>query len=296
MPVLTLYRHGVSMGVAPMQNPSCRAPRDVIVGWSPGAARRNLHFLQSIDERHLTGIGWALTLTVRDCPESPELWQRLIRDYFRQVGRALGSAGLKLDRYHYVTEWQKRGVPHLHGAVYISGGLLDAPSFLKRVWIQYAGRYGASPLGQYVLPIAGAVGWFQYVSKHAARGIKHYQRSSKAIPGAWQSGTGRMWGKGGDWPITPPVRFDVGNPAFHTLRRWARAWRVADARSSLPGARPGHEQAARRRVVSARHCLRSPDRYLSEVRGVSEWIPEPVMQRMVTCLSGDGDVIVLRES
>lgn len=184
-------------GVAPMQNPSCRAPRDVIVGWSSGAARRNLHFLQSIDERRLTGIGWALTLTVRDCPESPELWHRLVRDYFQQVGRALGTFGLKLDRYHYVTEWQKRGVPHLHGAVYISGEFLNAPGFLKRTWLQYAGRYGASSLGQYVLPVAGAVGWFQYVSKHAARGIKHYQRSSKAIPDAWQSGTGRMWGKGG---------------------------------------------------------------------------------------------------
>ena len=64
----------------------------------------------------------------------------------------------------------------------------------------------------------------------------------------------------------------------------------------FPHARPGQDQSARRRVVSARHCLRSSDRYLSEVRGVSEWIPETLMQRMVACLSGEGDVIVLRKT
>lgn len=270
-----------------MNNPNSHGLRDVIIGWSTGAVRRNLRFLQSIDERHLTGIGWALTLTVRDCPESPSQWQRLIRDYFQQLGRVLARVGLTLDRYHYVIEWQKRGVPHLHGAVYISGGSVG-PDLLKGIWLQYAGRYGASPRGQFVLPIAGPIGWFQYVAKHAARGVKHYQRSSQGIPDAWRFGTGKMWGKGGEWPITPPVCFDVGNPAFHTLRRWARAWRVADARSALPTVHPGQEQAAHRRVVAARHCLRCSDRFLSEVRGVSEWISEPLMQRMIHNLLDQG--------
>ena len=49
MPVVTLYRHGVSMGVPPMTSTHKRAKRDVVTGWSAGATRRNLRFLYSID-------------------------------------------------------------------------------------------------------------------------------------------------------------------------------------------------------------------------------------------------------
>lgn len=296
MPVVTLYRHGVSMGVAPMSNQHPRAKRDIVVGWSAGAARRNLRFLYSIDERFLTGEGWALTLTVRDCPASPDLWHRLIRDYFRQLGRLLSSLGHSLIRYHYVTEWQGRGVPHLHGAVYFSdgaGAAINLPNVLTSVWEGYAAPFGARRRGQYVIPITGAVAWFQYVSKHAARGIRHYQRSAANIPESWREGTGRMWGKGGDWPIKEPLRLGVDSRGYHVLRRWARAWRVADARAEIPSLfaalkNPHAYLSAKRRLVSARGCLRCSDLHLSPVRGVSEWIPEHLMLRMIQRLSLDG--------
>lgn len=279
-----------------MSNQHPRAKRDIVVGWSAGAARRNLRFLYSIDERLLTGEGWALTLTVRDCPPSPESWHRLIRDYFYQLGRVLARCGHALLRYHYVTEWQRRGVPHLHGAVYVSYGAeaaINLPNVLKGVWEGYAAPYGVNLKAQYVLPITGVLGWFQYVSKHAARGIRHYQRSAANIPDSWRKGTGRMWGKGGAWAIKDPLRLDVDNHGYHVLRRWARAWRIADARASIPDLwnaikKPDQYLLAKRRLISARTMLRCPDPYLSAVRGVSEWIGENLLLRMIHRLSLDG--------
>lgn len=286
-----------------MSNQHPRAKRDIVVGWSAGAARRNLRFLYSIDERLLTGEGWALTLTVRDCPPSPDLWHRLIRDYFRQLGRILSSCGHSLLRYHYVTEWQGRGVPHLHGAVYVSDGAgvaINLPNALTSVWEGYAAPFGAGRRGQHVIPITGAVAWFQYVSKHAARGIRHYQRSAANIPDSWREGTGRMWGKGGDWPIKQPLRLGVDSRGYHVLRRWARSWRKADARAShaklrrdlLDGRAKSVSTARWReslgRIESARTMLRCPDPNLSAVRGISEWIGENLLLRMIERLALDG--------
>ncbi len=269
-----------------------RAKRDVVTGWSAGATRRNLRFLYSIDERDLTGEGFALTLTVRNCPETPQDWQYAINQFFKSLSRILQYTGDSLLRYHYVIEWQRRGVPHLHSAIYLSKGasnrwaILDT---LPKLWKPYASRYGFSLNAQHVTPIHNAVGWCQYVAKHAARGVKHYQRSSTNIPTAWTK-TGRMWGKGGDWPIKEPVRFEVDNRGYHTLRRWARSWRKADARVDIQRARddPRKLRDARRRIQSARHALRCPDRPLSTVRGVSDWIDDRLTLLMLRELSKQG--------
>ena len=292
MPVVTLYRHGVSMGVPPMTSTHKRAKRDVVTGWSAGATRRNLRFLYSIDERDLTGEGFAITLTVRDCPETPQDWQYAINQFFKSVSRILPHTGDTLLRYHYVIEWQRRGVPHLHSAIYLSEGVSNRWAILDtlpKLWEPYASKYGFSLSAQHVTPINNAVGWCQYVAKHAARGVKHYQRSSTNIPTAWTK-TGRMWGKGGDWPIKEPVRFDVDNRGYHTLRRWARSWRKADARMDIQRARddPRKLRDAHRRIQSARHALRCPDRPLSTVRGVSDWIDDQLMLLMLRELSKQG--------
>ena len=51
-----------------MKNDHMRAKRGEVGGWSEGAARRNVRFLYGIEERELHGDGFAVTLTVRDCP------------------------------------------------------------------------------------------------------------------------------------------------------------------------------------------------------------------------------------
>lgn len=292
MPVVTLYRHGVSMGVPPMTSTHKRAKRDVVNGWSAGATRRNLRFLYSIDERGLTGEGFAVTLTVRNCPETPQDWQYAINQYFKYLARRLSSSGHTLLRYHYVVEWQRRGVPHLHAAIYTTPGVTTlwvVSSLFLSSWMPYGSKFGCSESAQHFAPIHDAIGWCQYVAKHAARGVKHYQRSSTNIPTAWTK-TGRMWGKGGDWPIKEPVRFEVDNRGYHTLRRWARSWRKADARMDIQRARddPRKLRDARRRIQSARHALRCPDRPLSTVRGVSDWIDDRLMSLMLRELSKQG--------
>lgn len=297
MPVVSVYRHGVTAGIAPVSNHK-RAKRGEIHGWSPGAVRRSLKFLYSIDERGLTGEGWAFTLTVRDCPPSPEAFYLAIKAWLKQVGRLMGTV-----RVHWVIEWQRRGVPHLHGAIWFPDGTesgYHVENILTKLWMAYAAAFGAGDRGQLVKPINGPIGWFQYVSKHAARGAKHYQRSSENIPQAWHK-TGRMWSHGGSWPIKEPVKVGIENRAYYALRRMARAWRRADARASYVKARatvgdsgqpaPRSLQIlaeARHRIISARTMLRCNKPEIARFRGISEWISEDLSLLMIRRLHQSG--------
>src|SRR5690554_6634141 len=106
MRVLTLQRHGFKLGTdsnyGVKKRP--RGDRSMIGGWSPGACRRNIDFLRSVDETRLDGVAMALTLSVRDCPPSSDEWHRL-RNLFIANLRNWG-----LIRLHWVIEWQRRGV------------------------------------------------------------------------------------------------------------------------------------------------------------------------------------------
>lgn len=187
-------------------------------------------------------------------------------------------------RLHWVTEWQRRGVPHLHGVVFFPE---DAASHWVRKligysWIDVAGAHGAGPRGQHVMDITGIVGWFQYLSKHAARGVQHYQRSKDNMPAAWQQKTGRMWGKVGEWPVREGMRIELqdqhGDGGYFAYRRLVRGWRLADARAS----------GNRYRIRSAKGMLTCNDRVLSTVRGVSEWISQDVTLTMLANLAARG--------
>lgn len=274
MPVVTVYRHGAKGGVPPRMNGHQRAKRGTVGGWSTGAVRRNTQFLMAISEKELTGAGVAITLTVRDCPPTAADWHRLRRAWEKRMVRA------GMVRLHWVTEWQRRGVPHLHGAIwfpdrYETIAPLDA-------WVELASQYGAGRGGQFARCIDGPVGWFQYLSKHAARGVKHYQRSSENMPVGWQEKTGRVWGKGGHWPLREAVRINLqdqhGDGGWFAYRRLVRSWRLADARASGDAYR----------VRSARRMLRANEQAVSRVRGVTEWIPEHVTMAMIGNLAGRG--------
>lgn len=288
MPTPTVYRHGLKLGCG---NPNARPPeRTIVTGWSAHSIRRNVDFLYSVDERGLEPLsGLALTLTVRRCPESPPEWQRM-RVAFEKVIRRMS-----LDLGHWVTEWQRRAVPHLHMALYWQPQDLPAASDLIRQWLRIAAPYGASYRGQYVHRIYDALGWNQYVSKHAARGLHHYQRNPQNIPPGWRhQSTGRMWGKLGKWPIVEPVRFDIDQLAFWRFRRVVRGWRLADARKpvqlpyALQAASGEVEWINPRRVRAARRMLRCPDPRLSAVRGLSEWMGQDVSLRVIQWLANDG--------
>lgn len=286
MPVIRLYLHGVTAGVPPKKNDHERVPRGDVEGWSDGATRRNVRFLYSVEDKDLDGWGYAVTLTLRDIPPTADEWHRLRRAFLMRMQRA------GMSRFHWVTEWQRRGAPHLHGALFFPEGTRgrrgEPPDLLIRdAWLAVAGEaYGAQQWAQQVRRITGAVGWFQYLSKHAARGVSHYQRAGENIPPGWQSHTGRVWGYGGEWPRREDVRLSVsgseGDGGYYAFRRLVRAWRLADARADpVREKRPG-------RVRSARGMLRCHDRSLSSVRGLSEWVPQELTLAMLANLAARG--------
>lgn len=236
--------------------------RGVISGWSAGAVRRHTRWLYSVDAPALTGWGYALTLTLRDCPPDAETWQRLRRAWIMRQERA------GLLRLHWLTEWQRRGVPHMHVALYFDRELTPRERWaMLEDWLAIAGEFRASWRSQDVKPIDGPLGWLQYLSKHAARGVRHYQRWAK--PAGWEK-TGRLWGHVGEWPTEDPLSVDLSPAEAFRFRRLVRSYRVASARAE------GLQRGRWARLPYARRMLRCGDPTLSRVRGLSEWCPEHV--------------------
>lgn len=156
------------------------------------------------------------------------------------------------------------------GRLRASGGRSAPPitdtvgSWTVTEWLRLAAPYGAASISQDFVPITGATGWLKYLGKHASRGVAHYHRQGKSA--GWES-TGRLWGKGGVWPVGEPVHGVMDVPTFRRLRRMIRAYTVAQARADLLASAPGStaHAAARRRLTWARHMLRCSDPGLSAV-------------------------------
>lgn len=258
---ITLNLHGGKSGTAPLASPVKHA-RGVVSGWTPKSARSNTEFLQSVEYDGLTGLGLAFTGTIKDCPETPDDWHKLRDSFIKRLSR------LGLIRHHWVTEWQRRGVPHLHGMFFfpeVSGSdYVRLVSAISSAWLALAEPYGGQSRGVHIAPMTDARGWAEYEGKHATRGCSHYQRSKENIPEKWQSKTGRVWGKGGDWPTQAAMTFAASGPVFHRFRRLIRSWRIAEARAS---GKP-------RRIAYARRSLKCNNPGQSAVRGTNDWIPQ----------------------
>lgn len=263
---MKLYQNGVSTYMGGTGT-HVRALRGEVVGWSPAAARRQTRWLWSVDSSGLTGAGYALTLTVRDTPPSSDDFTRIREGFFKRVCR-MGAV-----RFHWVTEWQARGTPHIHCAVYFPHWLPDDDvAELVSHWLAVARPYGADPFAQDVKPITGPVGWLKYLSKHASRGVQHYQRQGH--PEGWAK-TGRLWGHGGGWPVVEPLELEgLNNREFYRVRRLLRAWAYADARKA----------GDLRRMRYLRASAQRADAKASRFLGAAEWVPEHVTLRLVDFL------------
>lgn len=272
MPIVTVYQHGSSAGI-PGSNGGMAGKRGTASGWNAQTTRRNVAFLRSVTLSELTGDGYAFTLTLKHCPPSHDHWHRLRRSFHKRMER-MGSS-----RIHWVTEWQRRGVPHLHGVVYFPTGTSSyrTPHDLVTHWLKAAEAYEPAPWSQHIKPITDSLGWLQYLAKHSARGARHYQRDSANMPQGWQK-PGRIWGKSGDWPVKESTQINLDKPGFFKYRRVLRSWRKADARSSQNG----------KRIQHARSMLKANKRELGEIRGVSEWIPESVSMAVVHWVAAQG--------
>ena len=244
--------------------------RGKVRGWSTQATGRLRRWLYSVDGHQLDGQGYALSLTVRDLPPTAAEWTATHRRFLMRLRRS------GLTRGQWLTEWQKRGVPHLHGCAFFpedAGVLADD---VVGHWLSSAAEWGAGGSAQVVTPLWGLPGWFQYQAKHSARGVRHYQRAN--VPRAWREGTGRLWGVVGEWPVREELH-DVDMATYWRFRRLLRSWLVAEAR------RRAEEPHEWRRVAFLRRMLSDSDRRRSAVRAVGEFCPEGVSRELLLAAS-----------
>lgn len=282
-------------------------------GWTPAVARRNEIFLHSIDPLSLSGRGFSFTFTIRDLPPSPKDWAKLVKRFLDRLTIDAVSVKtpfknerihMRATRIHYVTEFQKRQVPHLHGTVYFpdynvcDGVYID---HLRSCWSMYARQYTISHLAQDVGCMRNVHGWFAYTAKHAARGANHYQRCFESLPPAWQGQTGRMWGKSGDWPVQDAKRYWIDPEARKELRcRIAsrlreRAEQQFFAASRLPSLTVKQRQFRER---ATQRWARAIEKYLrfgvdvpgANIRsyGFREWILESEVLAIVEAMQREG--------
>ena len=268
---VTVLPNGVTAS-CPREGPMKEKPpkRGAVQGWSRGSVGRLRRWFYSVDGDQLDGRGFALTLTVRETPPAAADWTRTREAFKKRMVRA-GAV-----RFQWLTEWQRRGVPHLHGCVFFPEASEVTPSVLQEHWLSSAQEWGAGRSAQVVTPLWGLSGWLQYQAKHSARGVRHYQRAN--VPEAWRGATGRLWGVTGHWPVREEVQA-VDMETFHRFRRLLRSWMVAQARKEAK--KPEHW----RRVAYLRRMLMDPERERSYVRAVGEFCPEEVSRELLLAAS-----------
>lgn len=251
----------------PSPHPQREQPkRGKCKGWTREASRSNTDFLLSVDPDRLTGHGFALSLTIRDCPETPQAWQAVRRKFVERLRR------LGLIRLHWLTEWQRRGCPHLHAAAWF-GELLPEYEIVRH-WRQSAAGYHAGPWSQDVKRITGAPGWFEYLAKHAGRSVSNYQRAPETIPAGWNGQTGRMWGHLGDWPRSESKEVEAPAAVERQFRRLMIRYQIGKAR----------RQGDRDRVRYFRRYLsRAPAETSAAVALPRVWIPEADQWALLRC-------------
>lgn len=262
-------------------SPGNRKPpeKTEVKGWTVGAAIRNRDFLMSVDVGKLNPdsklFGAALTLTVRDCPPSAEDWQKLL---IRWIDRQRDGGMVRL---HWCVEMQRRGVPHLHCAIWfprlfrISGKDMPgaaAALYAVQDWLELTEAYRTSGKGQDCREISNAAGWFEYLAKHASRGTAHYQRIREALPEGWQK-TGRLWGKRGDWPVDEPLEVTLNEHQAFKLRRYVQRYYLS---------RVGNRGRA---VSYGRRMRKSNDPNRSRLIKYALWMPQSVATRLLQHLA-----------
>jgi hypothetical protein len=130
--------------------------------------------------------------------------------------------------------------------------------------------------GQHIVPIEGLRGWLEYVSKHAARGVAHYQREGSPV--GWAR-TGRLWGHWGAWPVEERFELDVTHPQFYRWRRLVIGYQRAKLR------RLGTPKKSYMRVG---HALK--DRESGRYAGIGYWIPVDVSYRLLVASAEGGSL------
>ena len=270
MPVVKVFPGGSSGGFRPpaREVPPGQPTRGKIVGWSAGMVRRQIVWLWSVRVDALGRDGWALTLTTGGTPDSAASWTAARKMFLKRMARA----GVK--QHHWVTEWTAKGRPHLHLSMF--GGSMDdyRPTQLDTLalvhWLEVCDHFGwdAIPEAQHITPITGASGWLEYVSKHTSRGVMHYQR--QGAPDGWES-TGKLWGKGGAWPVEPPVQLELIDAQFYRYRRLLMRYQQSRHRALGSSRKRRLSRSQRRQHFEKGRLL-----------GIGGWIPEDLSLKLLS--------------
>ena len=295
MPNVYAMPYGVSGSLGGGCNPCPERRSPYIDGWTDGTAKRHQLLLMCMVIRKLRRKGYlvvAFTHTVRDCPPTAAAWQATIDRWLKSLDR-VGVAGV-----HCFTEWQRRGVPHLHGILVVPRGL-DGSKWLPQVmggglWLRAAGRWGALNArrdgfrAQTVKYITSEKGWIRYCAKHAHRGVHHYQRARENQPLEWRHGTGRMYRTRGVLGEKSRRKISMLPEHIYQLRRRMRGYRLAEVRRAV-GSRDRFAAAASRvQVSAARRMLRGPP----WVSGFCWWGDFEVLARgLLAWDAGTGEVV-----
>lgn len=271
MPNLRVYPSGFT-AYTPAKHPRVPPPASHVSGWSVGSTQSMVRWLYSVIPTEFSGRAFSLTLTVRTAPSTPDHWKRLRESFFRRLHH------LGITSVFWLTEWQRRGVPHLHGIVILP--CKDLQEDVLRSWVKVAAKFGAELHAQNIREIYDVRGWNEYLAKHSARGVKNYQRANSGIPAEWQGKTGRMWGYRGTWPTAPPMEFTLDPAVFFRLRRLVRSKAVSVARARQDWKALGY----------ARRTLKHSDQVVSRVRGLSRFANWTDSLRLVEAVAGFGRV------
>ena len=274
MPRVTVMPNGVTASCPRFGPPTDTRPRGRVRGWSKQATGRLRRWFYSVDGEQLDGRAYALTLTVRELPPSSGDWTATRKAFVERMRRA----GMR--RLQWLTEWQRRGVPHLHGIVYFDADDAPKAESVCDHWLEVADRWRARAEGQHVGEVWGLTGWLQYQAKHSARGVRHYQRAN--VPEGWQEGTGRLWGTSGQWPIREQLA-EVDMRTFWRFRRLMRSWQLAEARQAEDY----------RRVSWVRRSLADPEPRRCACRAIGQFIPDTLSGDLLMA-AAHGDVELLQ--
>ena len=169
MRIVSLSLHGCKVGTAPSK-PNSKPPiRGSVSGWSAASARRNVDFLRSVEYHSIDDMGVCFTGTLKDCPPTSDDWHAIRNAFIRRLRR------MGLVRSHWVTEWQRRGVPQLHGMFFFPAHFCSVDVRRKIVthWLEVASAFNPLRSAQYTTMMFDGLGWAQYSAKHASRGISH---------------------------------------------------------------------------------------------------------------------------
>lgn len=261
--------------------------RSTCQGWTYAAARRNEQTLQCIDFDAIDGYTYAITLTIPSSAMhavTPKQFHRWL-DNWLKTARRRGML-----HYYWILEFTAVGTPHLHITIWMASRCDREVQRLLLAWLRTLKRnniYGSINAQDARTVVTAATDdpyfagpptperWLSYLSKHASRGVAHYQRQIENMPPEWQEHSGRVWGHDRNLPLKPPEKMALSQQAFWIVRRWARNWLTAEAATA------SDPDKRRRGISTCRRFLKCNDLELSASRGLGAWCPERVAMQLI---------------